>query len=229
MFFNHRALQAEYFDEPGRPMEEIAQGYEMLASVNRFFVLAEPFQRVLPKLLGVERCRSLSMLDLGAGDGALGNELTDWAVKRGWDWRIINLDNNLLAMRLNGGPANIVASAVCLPFRDRSFDVVLASQMTHHLMSDVEVCQHFREAWRVTRDLVFINDLHRNPGLYVALWLLMRMWRYPAHFRADGLLSVKRGWRVGEWRSLARRAGIPNPRVWLYAGARVMLQARKAN
>jgi hypothetical protein len=81
----------------------------------------------------------------------------------------------------------------------------------------------------VTRDLVFMNDLHRNPGLYVALWLLMRMRRYPAHFRSDGLLSVKRGWRVGEWRSLARRAGIPNPRVWLYAGARVMLQARKTS
>jgi 2-polyprenyl-3-methyl-5-hydroxy-6-metoxy-1,4-benzoquinol methylase len=228
MFFKRRALQAEYFDEPGRPLEEIAQSYEMLASVNRFFVLAEPFQRVLPRLLGAERCRSLSMLDLGAGDGALGHELTDWAAKRGWDWRIINLDNNPLAMRLNGGTANVVASAVCLPFRDRSFDVVLASQMTHHLMSDVEVCQHFREAWRVTRDLVFINDLHRNLGLYFALWLLMRLRRYPANFRADGLLSVKRGWRVGEWRSLARRAGIPNPQVWLYAGARVMLQARKA-
>ncbi|HEX4644540.1 MAG TPA: methyltransferase domain-containing protein, partial [Verrucomicrobiae bacterium] len=197
MFFKRRALQAEYFDEPGRPLEEIAQSYEMLASVNRFFVLTEPFQRVLPKLLGAERCRSLSMLDLGAGDGSLGHELADWAAKRGWNWRIINLDNNPVAMRLNNGQANIVASAVCLPFRDRSFDVVLASQMTHHLLSDVEVCQHFREAWRVTRDLVFMNDLHRNPGLYVALWLLLRMRRYPAHFRADGLLSVKRGWRVG--------------------------------
>jgi hypothetical protein len=43
------------------------------------------------------------------------------------------------------------------------------------------------------------------------------------------MLSVRRGWRVEEWRELARRAAIPNFRVSVYYGARIFLQARKAN
>jgi hypothetical protein len=227
MFLKHRVLQAEYFDALDRPAAEIADGYAMLARVNRFFAFASPFQHFLPQVLGEERCRSLSLLDLGAGDGSLGDELARWAAQRGWDWRFTNLDLNLQAMRLNPGASWVAASASMLPFRDQSFDVVIASQMTHHLMSDDEVCRHFSEAWRVTREVLFLNDLHRNAALYAVLWVLLRLCRFPEHFRNDGLLSVRRSWRVGEWQALAGRAGIPDARVWLYGGARLMLQARR--
>ena len=227
MFLKRRTLQAEYFDVLDRPLEEIADGYARLTHFNRLFLLSEPFKRTLPKLLGVERCRSLSLLDLGAGNNSLGNELTRWAAKRGWDWQFTNLDLNLKALQLNPTGRCIAGSALQLPFRDETFDVVIASQMAHHLQTDDDVCRHFKEAWRVTRDLVFLNDLHRNVALYGILWLLLILNRAPKHFLSDGLISVHRGWWVKEWRQLARQAGIPGARVWLYSGARVMLQARK--
>ena len=130
-------------------------------------------------------------------------------------------------MRLNPAAQWVAGSVLALPFQDQAFDVVIASQMTHHLMSDADACQHFREAWRVTREVLFINDLHRNAVLYAILWVLLRCYRFPKKFRDDGLLSVQKSWRVGEWRSLAARAGIPEARVWLYGGARLMLQARR--
>jgi 2-polyprenyl-3-methyl-5-hydroxy-6-metoxy-1,4-benzoquinol methylase len=227
MFFKRRLLQAEYFDTVDRPAVELAEGYALLSRFNGLFLLARLFQTKLPKLLGKERCRSLSLLDLGAGDGSLGNQLSRWAWERGWDWRVTNVDLNPRAMHLNHMGQNVAGSALSLPFRDRSFDVVIASQMAHHLMTDEEVQQHFQEAWRVTRDVIFMNDLHRNPALYAVLWMLLQLRDYPDHFRSDALLSVRRGWRVREWNALAGRAGIPEARVWLYAGARVMLQARK--
>src|SRR5882757_620494 len=94
MFLNRRTLQAEYFDSPERAPTEVAQGYAMLNHMNRIFLLADPYRRYLPKLFGNERCRSLSFLDLGAGDGWLGNELSRWAAGRGWSWRFTNLDLN---------------------------------------------------------------------------------------------------------------------------------------
>jgi hypothetical protein len=227
MFFKHRVLQAEYFDLPDRPVAELAEGYRMLNHMNRLFQLAGPFKRCLPTWFGQERCRSLSILDLGAGDGSLGDDLSEWAARRGWQWRVTNLDLNMQAMRLNPAARFVAGSVLALPFHDNSFDVVIGSQMAHHLMADEEVCQHFREAWRVTRNVLFMNDLHRNLALYAVLWLLLCLHRYPDHFRSDGLLSVRRGWRVREWRSLVARAGIPNARVSLYAGARVMLEAHK--
>ncbi len=94
-------------------------------------------------------------------------------------------------------------------------------------MADEDVCQHFREAWRVTKDVLFLNDLHRNVALYAILWVLLRLHGFPQHFRSDGLLSVKRAWRVEEWRALADRAGIPQAKISLYAGARVLLEAHR--
>jgi 2-polyprenyl-3-methyl-5-hydroxy-6-metoxy-1,4-benzoquinol methylase len=227
MFFKHRALQAEYFDAFDRPAEEVAEGYAMLARINRFFAFASPFQKFLPQILGQENCRSLSLLDLGAGDGSLGDELSRWAAGRGWDWRFTNLDMNIKAMRLNPAARCIAGSALALPFRDRSFDVVIASQMTHHLMSDDETRRHFSEAWRVTRGTLFINDLHRNVVLYAVLWALLRLCRFPEHFREDGLLSVRRSYRINEWQALCASAGIPGARVWLYGGARLILLASR--
>jgi hypothetical protein len=228
MFLKHRSLQAEYFDLPERPDAEVADSYRMLREMNGLFLLSEPFKRRFPTWLGRERCRSLSILDLGGGDGSLGAELTAWARKRGWDWQVTNLDINTQAMRLNPSGRFIAGSALALPFRDNSFDIVMASQMAHHLGSDDEVCRHFSEAWRVTKDLLLLNDLHRNVVLYCIVWVLVRLHGYPEHFCSDGVVSVLRSWRVGEWRALAARAGIPNARVALYAGARVLLSARKA-
>src|SRR5882762_3529981 len=100
MFLRHRATQAEYFDSPDRAEAEVAESYASLARANRIFFFAEPFQRLLPKFIGPENCRSLSILDLGGGDGSLAALLTDWAAARhGWQWRFTNLDVNLPALR----------------------------------------------------------------------------------------------------------------------------------
>jgi len=227
MFLKRRSLQVEYFDLPDRPLHEVKDGYRMLAHMNRVFLLREPFQKRFPRWLGPERCKSLSMLDLGAGDGSFGAELGSWAKRRGWDWRFTNLDINVSAMRLGSNGCFVAGSALALPFRDNSFDVVISSQMAHHLNTDDDVCQHFREAWRVTNDLLFLNDLHRNVFLYAVVWALLRLHRYPKHFLIDGALSVQRAWRVREWRAFAERARIPDARVSLYMGARLLLAARK--
>jgi SAM-dependent methyltransferase len=229
MFLSRRATQAEYFDSPERSEAEVAGGYAALAAVNRFFIFAEPFQRLLPKFLGRDRCQSLSILDLGAGDGSLGILLTRWAEKKhGWNWRFTNLDINLLALQLNPSGSNVLGSALALPFADNSFDVVIASQMTHHLTPENAVVQHLREAWRVARRAVYITDLHRNVFIYGILWLMLRGGRFPADFRGDGLLSIKRGFRVPELQELANRAGIPGAKVSLYYGSRVIFRAKKS-
>lgn len=228
MFLSRRATQAEYFDLPDLSESEVADSYAALAGINRIFVFAEPFQRALPRLLGNERCRALSVLDLGAGDGSLGAVLAKWAGKRGWTWRFTNVDLRLSALDLGRNGHNVTASALALPFHNDSFDVVIASQMTHHLTTDEQVRQHLREAWRVAREGVVVSDLHRNAALYAILWLVLTARRDPKSFRDDGLLSVRRAFRVHELQAHAEAAGMANARVTLYFGARVLLQARKS-
>jgi SAM-dependent methyltransferase len=174
----------------------------------------------------LESTNFLEVLDVGAGTGLLGERLSAWAQRRGWDWHFTNLDANPVHLRPGSTAKTVTGSALELPFADGSFDLVVASQMTHHL-TDQQVVQHWHEAWRVTRDAMFICDLHRNAGLYAMLWLAMHLMRTSRALREDGLISVKRGFHLREWQELAARAEIPNARVWLYYGTRIVLQARK--
>lgn len=225
MFLSRRATQEEYFDSE-RPLDEVAGFFNSLNRVNRFFDFAEPFRNLLPKLLTPPQCRSLTILDVGAGDGALGKIMEAWAKEQGWSWRVINLDVSLAALSLHSRGTNIVGAATRLPFGTGSVDVVVASQMAHHL-SDGDVTLLLGEAWRVASRAVLMCDLHRNAALYMALKFLFCFQTHPAVFKADALLSVKKAWRVKDLAELARRAGL-QATVKLYFGARVVLHATKA-
>lgn len=222
-----RSTQAEYFDTPGLSQAQRDRACRELDRLNVFFQFSHTFVSRLPRWLGKKRCERLDILDVGAGTGLLGKRMSAWAKRRGWDWRVTNLDTHPCPLDHTLSASFVTGSALQLPFADNSFDLVIASQMTHHL-TDEEIVQHWREAWRVARDGIFICDLHRNAGFYGMLWLMMWLLRTDERVRKDGLISVERGFRRAEWRELAARAGIPQARVSLYCGTRIVLQARKA-
>jgi ubiquinone/menaquinone biosynthesis C-methylase UbiE len=227
MLLEQRATEPENLDLPGRTLEIVREDYEQLARVNRIFRFAEPFQRLIPATLGAAQCEVMSVLDLGAGDCSMGQTLEQWARQKNWQWDVTHLDISPLALSLNESPRRVVGSALALPFRDNSFDVVIAAQMTHHLEMPDGVVSHFREAYRVARKMVIIYDLHRTLPLYLLVWGTLFCLQVPKDFRDDGLLSVKKGWRPPEWLEMARRAGMMEANVRVDRVARVVLQAVK--
>ncbi len=227
MFLSRRTTHAEYFDSPECSSDEIRNAYRQLGRVNHLFKFAHPFEFHLPRLLGEERCGRLRLLDLGAGDGSLGRHLERWAQARGWIWRVTDLDLKLALLGPDNNNRRVAATALRLPFRDESFNVVLSCQMAHHLSSDPEIVQHFREAWRVARDALFLSDLHRNVGLYALVWFGTLATGCSKRLRADGLLSVARGFRLADWEAFAREADIREPKISVYLGTRILLRARK--
>jgi SAM-dependent methyltransferase len=229
MLFRARATQPEHFDDARRTPEEFRAAYAELARVNRLFRAEDPYTRVMARWLGAEQCRQLSILDLGAGDGWLGRTMEAWAAERGWSWKVTDLDLNPIPLSLSPGKARVTASVLNLPFEDGAFDVVIASQMTHHLNTDDEVVRHFQEAWRVASRAVFITDMHRGWFLYLLLRLTLPLLRISPAMTDDGLLSVRKAWRAREWTDLARRAGLDSARISGYFGTRVILSARKSS
>ena len=228
MLFSQRALEPEHFDDPARTAAEITACYQELGRVNRLFRLDDPYTRVMARWLGHDHCQNLSILDLGAGDSWLGTAMEAWARKEfGWEWRVTNLDLNLVPLQLNQNARNVVGSVLALPFTTGSFDLVIASQMTHHLPTDDNAVQHFREAYRVARQGVFITDMKRSAIFYAALWVTLRVLRLSRETREDGLLSVKRSWSRKELIALAGRAGLRDATVRSYFGSRLIVAARK--
>jgi ubiquinone/menaquinone biosynthesis C-methylase UbiE len=227
MLFRRRTTQPEHFDDPSRTFHEFREAYDQLARVNQLFRAHDPYTRVLSRWLGHEQCRKLTILDIGAGDGWLGQAMETFAREQGWEWQVTNVDLNAIPLSLHNRRRHVAGSALALPFADGAFDVVVASQMTHHLNTDEEVIRHFQEAWRVARTAVFLTDMQRGAFLFCVLSLVMPFLGLSRKMMGDGLLSVRKGWVPREWRSLADRAGIQEMRVSGYYGVRVILSALK--
>src|SRR6266702_3736202 len=118
MFLRQRSTQPEISDSLELSFAEVANNYREIGRMNRLFLHADPFQRLLPNLLGAARCAALSLLDIGAGDGSLGRQLVRWATGRGWNWRVTFLDRNPHARRLIPTGSSGTASQAMLPSPD---------------------------------------------------------------------------------------------------------------
>jgi SAM-dependent methyltransferase len=82
-----------------------------------------------------------------------------------------------------------VADALALPFRDGQYDLVGCNLFAHHLGPN-DLARFVREALRVSRRAVLINDLVRHPlhmALVYAGFPLLRS----RLSRNDGLASVR--------------------------------------
>ena len=99
-------------------------------------------------------------------------------------------------------------------------DIVLISQVAHHLAADAAV-ELFRAATALARIGVVVADLRRSELAVAAFRLGSALLGFDAVTRADGITSVRRGYHVRDLAALAARAG-QQARVCRRPGFRVV-------
>lgn len=201
----------ELLDHPDADPATVAISLHHIARANFWFGGWWAVRRGLARLLaGVPRGSSLSLLDVGTGNGDLPARAVAWAAKRGIRLVPIGLERHHTAARLarQRGMATLLGCAATLPIRPRSVDIVLASQLVHHL-SPAANADFFRAIHRLARWGVVIADLRRSRVALAGFWLGSRIFGFDAATRADGLTSVMRGFQPEEFAALFRDAGVP--------------------
>jgi len=150
----------------------------------------------------------VSVLDVGAGAGEVLGWLRGRFRPRGVSLRGIALDFHPEATRMarERGELAVQADAFRLPFADHAVDVVIASQVVHHFARSAAV-PLIVELDRVARLGVVIADLRRARAAAWGIWLAAHALRFHPVSRADGVVSVRRGFAPDEIRSLCREAG----------------------
>jgi ubiquinone/menaquinone biosynthesis C-methylase UbiE len=194
MNFRERAIIGELMDDLSRPQREFDEAYRELARVNRWLGGIRAIERFLP-------AGNLLILDVAAGACDVAE-----AISRSGR-RIIVLDRNPKGLKLAKRSSAVTADALEMPFRDETFDVVMASLFFHHL-SDEECVQVLKRMWQIARRIVLVNDLHRHPIAYFSIRALAAFNR-SVMFRHDGPVSVLRAFTARELLAIARRAGVP--------------------
>jgi SAM-dependent methyltransferase len=210
----------ELLDHPDADPAAVAVSLRHIAVANRWFggwwAVRRGLARVTRRLGGSANRRlsgsaaRLTLLDIGCGAGDLAAKTVAWGARRGLEIVPLGLERHRTAAAL-ARRQRIVTLLGCagqLPIRDKSVDIVLASQLIHHLTPEaiVAFCQ---EADRLARLGVVIADLRRSAWAMAGFWVGSRALRFDAATRADGLTSVRRGFHADELGQLLTRAGVP--------------------
>jgi 2-polyprenyl-3-methyl-5-hydroxy-6-metoxy-1,4-benzoquinol methylase len=164
----------------------------------------------LRRTLGnVPRGTTLSLLDLGTGRGDLPRAAIQWGARRGIRVIPAAIELNRIAAVLasRAGVPTVLACAGSPPIRDKSVDVVLVSQVAHHL-TPASVIQLLRTCDQLARRAVIVADLRRHRLAPAAFWCGARLLGFDSITVADGMTSIRRGFSRKELRGLMARAEI---------------------
>lgn len=166
--------------------------------------------------------RPLTLLDVGCGAGDLSRRAMQWARRRGIPLEAIGIERHpaAAALAMGEGVPTILACAGSLPLREGGVDLVVASQLMHHLATE-DIITFCQAADRVARLGVIIADLRRSRVAEAGFWAGARLLGFDAATCADGITSVRRGFSAPELSRLLARAGIA-ARVERTAGFRLV-------
>jgi ubiquinone/menaquinone biosynthesis C-methylase UbiE len=151
----------------------------------------------------------LTLLDVGAGSGDLASYLVRRAARRRVALTPLIVERHPVAARLcrQAGLIAAVGDGGQLPLADKSVDIVLASQLLHHLERR-SAATLLRELNRVARLGVIVADLRRHAAAALGIWLASYPLGLHPITRQDGVTSVRRGFTRSELEQLLRQAGV---------------------
>jgi SAM-dependent methyltransferase len=224
----------ELLDGPLDDPETLRGNLRDLARINRWTGGTAASRRALDRLLA-GRTVPHTLLDVGTGGADIPLALLEASRRARQPLRVTGVDSRAEVLdaaraidrRLGSaeGLELVLGDGRSLPWPDRSFDVVHASLLVHHL-EPPEALAFLREAARVARIGVIVNDLvrarHHWLGARVVLGITTRN-RYTRH---DGPLSVRRAYTRMELRALLAGAALrPVAEIGAFAGHRVAIAA----
>jgi SAM-dependent methyltransferase len=203
-------IGAELLDDPAANPAAVAESLRNIARANRWFGGATAVRYGLSRTLGsVSGGTALTLVDLGTGLGDLPQVAVRWGAARGIRIQPVGIELNRIAAALARarGVPTVLACAGAPPFPDKSVDVVLVSQVAHHL-TNRSVVDLLRTCDRLARRAVIVADLRRHRLARSAFWCGAQLLGFDAVTIADGMTSVRRGFSKRELLELLGRAGI---------------------
>ena len=221
--FKQRSYELERLDTGDYTEAEYAHWQKEMRFIHRLWGETRALRNSLFRDLN-DRTGRVSILDVGAGSGALLHELSGWFGTRA---SLTGVEINATAARSikSKGIQAAMADGLKLPFEADTFDAAFCSLTLHHL-GDEAACQLLAEMARVSRERIYAIDLNRDPVAYyfyktVGSLFLQRL------TRDDGALSILRSFTAPELFKLAEKALLRDIKVEKSRANRLVLSGTK--
>ena len=226
----------ELLDGPLDDPDALRGNLRDLAWINRRLGGTSASRGAIERLLA-GRSGPHTLLDVGTGAADIPLALLASSARTRRPLRVTALDSRTEVLdaarevdpRLATGSTRdlelVVGDGRALPWPDRTFDVVHASLLVHHL-EPADAIAFLAEAARVARHGVVLNDLVRARLHWLGARALLGVTTRTRYTRHDGPLSVRRAYTRMELRALLAAGGLrPVAEVAAFAGHRVAIAA----
>ena len=208
-------IGTELLDDPRSDPVLVGRQLRDIARLNALFGGTRAVGRELKsfferrRAMGNRKRETWTLLDVGTGSGDIALAARAAARQLDIDLKAIGLELNPTAARIASaaGVPTIVADGSALPLGPRSVDVVVASQVLHHLPRPVAV-RWIATLDRIARRAVVLADLRRSRVAMAGVWAASVGLAMSGVTRHDAVVSVKRGYTKAEFDEMLRQAGV---------------------
>jgi 2-polyprenyl-3-methyl-5-hydroxy-6-metoxy-1,4-benzoquinol methylase len=217
MFINtrQRTLAPEIMDDFLLEGEELRNNLDEIAQINRLLGGNKAtLSGVTTLLQKVAPGQTVTIADIGCGNGDMLRELSDYGKKHQLKLKLLGVDANKFtvnhALALSANYPDI--SYECIDVMDEAFgnisyDILLCTLTLHHFKTEeiLQLMNRFRSNARVG---IVINDLQRSALAYRLFQMVCFACRLGRISKEDGLTSILRGFKRKEILELSEKLNI---------------------
>lgn len=206
----HRSHEKELLDATDIPKKDLFLNLKELNSINKWL----GGYRI--SLSGIQKITKdypvKSLVDIGCGGGDTLKYIHSWLKKTNTYISLVGIDLNPVCIEYaNANVANVPITFICDDYK-RLFgyiphvDIIHACLFCHHLSEEqlIDLMQFAKQY----KAILLINDLERNTIAYTIISLLTKLFSKSYLVKNDAPLSVARGFKKKEWKTIIDKAGI---------------------
>jgi len=198
----YRSDAPEIMDDFTMEGEILRDALDKIASINKLLGGNKvTLDGVNALLKGVDKSGTISILDVGCGNGDMLRTLADHGAKKGYQFSLHGIDANAFTIKhaeaLSSDYENVSYSCTDIFSEDlplARFDIILCTLTLHHF-KDQEILTLLRFFYERSTLGIVINDLHRSKLAYYLFIALCYAFGLNHMSREDGLVSILRGFK----------------------------------
>jgi 2-polyprenyl-3-methyl-5-hydroxy-6-metoxy-1,4-benzoquinol methylase len=220
----YRSQADELMDDFNLEGKELQEALDKIATINRLLGGNTLTLQGVQKLLHNQTNQTLTILDVGCGNGDMLRFLAKYAKQNNITLNLIGIDANAFTINyaqvLSENYPNIsyrcqdIFSEV---FNQVTCDILLCTLTLHHFNNN-QIETLLRQFTKQSRVGVVINDLHRSKLAYRLFQLIGFLFQLNPMSRQDGLISILRGFKKKELEAFAKNTNATKQTIhWKWA------------
>ncbi len=219
----HRSKEEEIMDDLDMSGDILIDSLDKIATINQWLGGNNLTIKGVNQLLSDNNnTKTISIVDLGCGNGDMLRALAKLGKKTGQRFDLLGIDANQAtidyAIELSTEYDNIrylKLDVLSDEFKSIEYDIALCTLFLHHFEDDIalKLIQSLNEKATIG---VIVNDLHRHPMAYF-LFSLITMFVKNKMMKEDGKLSIRKGFKRKDFENFANKIKSKSSIKWKWA------------